>query len=275
MPKITIITVNLNNTSGLQKTIESVISQSFQDYEFILVDGASTDGSVELIKENAQCITKWVSEPDTGIYQAMNKGIRMATGEYLLFLNSGDFLVDNHVLKNVFSQERSADILCGKCNISNEGVVVHTTNPPQNITFGTLYFNGLSHQSTFIKKELFQRIGYYRENFRINSDIEFWYRSIIWEGASTEKLDFIISDYNLDGLSSKENRTEEFLFEHKEILADPRLQKFIPDYDNWKKIKQEMKPLYWIKGKKVLYTFLLYIYKLALLYSKNKNKSKF
>jgi glycosyltransferase involved in cell wall biosynthesis len=81
MPKITIITVNLNNTSGLQKTIESVISQSFQDYEFILVDGASTDGSVELIKENAQCITKWVSEPDTGIYQAMNKGIRMATGE--------------------------------------------------------------------------------------------------------------------------------------------------------------------------------------------------
>ena len=151
---LSIITVNLNNCEGLHKTIKSVASQSFPDFEYIVIDGNSNDGSVELIKENTQCITKWVSESDTGIYQAMNKGIRIANGEYLLFLNSGDFLVDDQVLEKVFSVKRSVDILCGKCNISNEGVVVHTTNPPQNITFGTLYLTGLSHQSTFIKNKL-------------------------------------------------------------------------------------------------------------------------
>jgi glycosyltransferase involved in cell wall biosynthesis len=267
MPKLSIITVNLNNCEGLHKTIKSVASQSFPDFEYIVIDGNSNDGSVELIKENTQCITKWISEPDTGIYQAMNKGIRIANGEYFLFLNSGDFLVNEHVIENVFSIKRNTDILCGKCNISNEGVVVHTTNPPQNITFGTLYLTGLSHQSTFIKNELFQKLGYYREDFRFNSDIEFWYRSIIWGGATIEKLNLLISDYNLDGLSSEENRTAEFLLEHKEILADPRLQKFIPDYDNWKSEKSELKILIWAKSKKIIYKPILIMYKLAVFLS--------
>jgi glycosyltransferase involved in cell wall biosynthesis len=267
MSKLCIITINLNNCEGLKNTIKSIVNQTFLDFEFIIIDGNSNDKSVELIKEYSQYISKWVSESDTGIYQAMNKGIRMANGKYLLFLNSGDFLVNNQVLECVFNQERNADILCGKCNISDNGSVVHTTNPPQNITFGTLYSNGLSHQSTFIKKELFQKLGYYREDFRINSDIEFWYRSIIWAGASTEKLDVVISDYNLDGLSSKENRTEEFLLEHQKILADPKLQKFIPDYEKWKNEKSELKILIWAKSKTIIYKPIFVMYKLAIFLS--------
>ena len=96
--KLSIITVNLNNRDGLQKTIDSVVSQTFKDYEWIVIDGGSTDGSKELIEQYADHFTDWVSEPDKGIYNAMNKGIGMASGEYIQFLNSGDSLVSGHVV---------------------------------------------------------------------------------------------------------------------------------------------------------------------------------
>ena len=121
--KLSIITVNLNNAGGLQKTIESVVTQTWLDFELIIVDGDSTDGSVEVIQQfNDSAIPQfhWVSEPDSGVYQAMNKGIRMAQGEYLLFLNSGDFLVDSNVLSQVFKFGFSADILFGKCRDSDK-----------------------------------------------------------------------------------------------------------------------------------------------------------
>ena len=91
-PTLSIITVNLNNCDGLQKTIDSVVGQTFTDYEWIVIDGGSMDGSRELIEQYADCLAYWCSEPDNGIYNAMNKGISRATGEWLLFLNSGDSL---------------------------------------------------------------------------------------------------------------------------------------------------------------------------------------
>ena len=97
-PKLSIITVNLNNAAGLQKTIESVINQTFTDYEFIIIDGGSTDSSLEIIKQYANKITYWVSEPDNGIYNGMNKGIGQADGEYCFFLNSGDWMIENNTL---------------------------------------------------------------------------------------------------------------------------------------------------------------------------------
>ena len=93
MPKLSIITINLNNAEGLRKTIPSVISQTYCDFEYIVIDGGSTDGSVDVIKKYADKLSYWVSEPDAGIYNAMNKGIRKAGGEYCQFLNSGDWLV--------------------------------------------------------------------------------------------------------------------------------------------------------------------------------------
>lgn len=263
---LSIITINKNNKTGLQKTMDSVFMQDFNDFEYIVIDGASTDGSVDVIQRfNDSTIQQffWISEPDTGVYQAMNKGIKMAKGEYLLFLNSGDFLVDKNVLKNVFYHNHTADILCGRCNISENGIIIHTTNPPQTITFGTLYDVGLAHQSTFIKRSLFDKLGMYREDFKYNSDIEFWYRTIIFNGATTEKLDETISNYNLEGISSKEHHSEAFLSEHKEILSNPILQKFIADYDNWNHERSEMNVLYWVKSKSFLYIPLKLIYKLA------------
>ena len=261
--RLSIITINRNNAEGLKKTIESVLAQIFTDFEYIVVDGASTDDSVEIIKQyNDSGIEHytWISEQDTGVYQAMNKGIRMASGEYLLFLNSGDFLVNKYVLNDVFKSIHTADLLLGLCNISENGKVIHTTSPPQKVTFGHLYGAGLAHQATFIKRELFKKYGYYREDFRYNSDIEFWYRTIILQFSTTETLTIIISDYNTDGISSKESGSKAYQNEMAEIYSHPLLQLFVPDYEALIEEKKEMQILYWYKEKRFLYTLLLFIY---------------
>lgn len=262
--KLSIITVNRNNDKGLRNTLKSVLNQSFDDFEHLVIDGASTDTSVEYIKEFDGQTTydfRWISEPDTGVYQAMNKGIKMAKGEYLLFLNSGDFLLGNNVLNDVFCLNNcTADIICARCNVSDKGTVVWTSNPPQQITFGTLYNQGLAHQSTFIKKKLFENLGLYREDFRYNSDIEFWYRAIILNNATTQSIKTIVSDYNLDGISSKENLTEAYKNEITTIFSHPILQRFVPDYESWKNEQQSMEILYWIKSKKIFYNLICVIF---------------
>src|SRR6478735_1115877 len=111
--QLSIITINYNNLQGLQKTIESVVSQSFKDFEYIIIDGGSTDGSKVLIEKYSESITYWVSEKDNGIYPAMNKGIQVANGEYLLFLNSGDWFYENTTLSMAIPMLRPFDIVYG------------------------------------------------------------------------------------------------------------------------------------------------------------------
>lgn len=111
--KLSIITINLNNLEGLKKTFESVFNQTFTDYEWIVIDGGSTDGSREFIEAHQDSFSYWSSEPDRGIYNAMNKGILQANGEYLSFLNSGDYYADSETLANVFCTNHEADILFG------------------------------------------------------------------------------------------------------------------------------------------------------------------
>ena len=287
IPKLSVITINFNNSCGLRKTVQSVISQTYRDFEYIIIDGQSSDGSVEVIESFtniqpgvyspfvstinnpepcAPCpvpITFWLSEPDDGIYQAMNKGIRQARGEYLLFLNSGDYFVNNEVLQEVFSKSHEADLILGRCNITDNGKLVFTTHPPQKLTFGFLYNNGLAHQSTFIKRELFSQYGYYREDFRYNADIEFWYRTIVLNHCSTETLGIVISEYNLEGISTKENHTEAYRREMDDIYSHPLLQLLIPDYDARNAEKQEMKALYWAKSKSLIYKTIKGLYRIA------------
>lgn len=266
MYKLSIITINYNNAKGLKKTIESVINQTYNDFEYIIIDGCSSDESVEILKSytspqsQPQPLLSWISEPDTGVYQAMNKGIKLANGEYLLFLNGGDYLVNNDVLLKVAETFPVADILCGMCEISKSGKVVHITNPPDFITFGTLYNIGLAHQATFIKKYLFDKFGFYREDFKYHADIDFWYKSLILGDSTSSKLNFIISNYNLEGKSSTQTDNEQFKKEHKIILSHPIYQKFIPDYEKCKGEKEKLKPLLWFKSKKILFLpiYLLY-----------------
>ena len=158
MQKLSIITVNLNNAIGLRKTIESVVNQTFTDFEYIIIDGGSTDGSVDVIREYSEKITYWVNEPDKGIYNAMNKGIKIAKGEYLQFLNSGDFLIDNRVLKSIFDLERNEDVLYGEA-VLGDNLEKKIKFPPSPKIIDHEYFwtNTLTHQSTLIKRTLFNR----------------------------------------------------------------------------------------------------------------------
>lgn len=206
-PQLSIITINRNNRAGLEKTIRSVVNQTFTDFEYIVIDGASTDGSVAVIEQYADQIDYWVSEPDTGIYNAMNKGIRVATGDYLLFLNSGDILYDRDVLKmsNVFLV-KSISFLSGNTILEFNGK--QTFNPAkEDIGFETFFRKSISHPSTFINRYMFEKYGRYCEENKIVSDWEFFFKALVLGDESYQKLPFIVSVFDKFGISSNpENR---------------------------------------------------------------------
>ncbi|MBN2485918.1 MAG: glycosyltransferase [Bacteroidales bacterium] len=281
--KLSIITVNLNNLTGLQKTIESAFSQLWQNFEFIIIDGASTDGSKEFleklslieIKPKPQIQLKWISEPDSGIFNAMNKGIGLATGEYLLFLNSGDFLVSENVLDNSIKENPfTTDFVCAKCAISNNGKIEFVTNPPEVFTFKDFFGTTLAHQSTFIKKELFNRFGPYREDLKLKGDWEFFVRTIILNKCTTANTNVILSNFNIQGQSANPSNKTLQVYEMKKIYEETVLNRFVPDYEYYTKCLADMKVYFWARRKKALNQLILALYKTARLFSsakKNKN----
>ena len=209
MKMLSIITVNRNNADGLRRTMESVLSQTYRDFEYVVVDGASTDGSLEVIKTMALerdvdvdgIQVHWLSEPDTGIYNAMNKGIRMAKGEYVLFLNSGDILVNSSVVEQFMLSNSSADIVACRERFSNDGVYI----PPEkeDLSYDYLVDQPLMHQSTFIKKIAFDKYGLYNENHRIVSDWEWWIKALVIGNATYETHDFEVALFDCNGVSNE------------------------------------------------------------------------
>jgi glycosyltransferase involved in cell wall biosynthesis len=260
---LSIITINYNNLAGLKQTIESVLTQTYSDFEFIVIDGGSNDGSYEELKRQTSNINYWVSEKDDGVYHAMNKGIKIAMGEYLLFLNSGDYFKSNDVIAKFIGQEHDADIVAGVCTITRNNHIVHKTSPSAFITFGDLYFTGLNHQSTFIKKDLFAQNGMYREDFKYHGDIEFWYRSIILGGATTANTNIEVCYYNLEGVSEKNKEQIDFIEEHNLIFHNPILQRILPDYIVKQQKAESEQVWQWVKSKKVLYDLNTCIFMVA------------
>ena len=195
--KLSIITINYNNALGLRQTVESVVNQSSRkDFEYVVVDGRSTDGSKDILEEFSDRIDKWVSEPDSGIYNAMNKGVSMASGEYLLFLNSGDTLHGN-VIEGILPFLGDTDITIGRiiCNgsdLSETGV---------DLTLRHFIITNIPHQSTFIRTNLLKDRPY-DERLKIVSDWKFFVETIVIGGASYKWLDTIVSDYDCNGISS-------------------------------------------------------------------------
>lgn len=198
--KLSIITVNLNNRDGLQKTIDSVVSQTFKDFEWIVIDGGSTDGSKELIERYSDHFAYWVSEPDKGIYNAMNKGIKLAKGEYLQFLNSGDCLKDSTTLNKVFSCSPVGDILYGDCAIRVSDTELQEIHFNPVLSFKVFLDGSIHHQSSFIKRELLHDEPY-DETLRIVSDRKFFIRRAL-EGKSFVHINHIIATFDINGISS-------------------------------------------------------------------------
>lgn len=201
--KLSIITVNLNNKSGLQKTIDSVISQTYKDFEWIIIDGGSTDGSKELIEQYSQYITYWISEPDKGIYNAMNKGIISANSEYLLFLNSGDWLINTNIIEQAFPFMNNADFVYGSLQLVNRDGDIKIWDIPIDSVTGEFFLNStMPHPATFIKKEKLLQYGGYDESYKIAADWKFFMDAILFGNSSLKKMPFVVSVFSEDGISS-------------------------------------------------------------------------
>ena len=228
--KLSIITVNLNNKEGFQKSCDSIISQTFEDFEWIVIDGGSTDGSKELIEKYQNHITYWVSEPDTGIYNAMNKGIKVANGEYLQFLNSGDYFVSRRTLSKIFSLNVNEDILYGKVLNSTNKKAYYNSFQNKRIYCSDLYHSTICHQASFIKKSLFGQIGYYDESLKITSDWKFTFEAILIHKCSYKFINIDVVYYDPYGISSSNQETT--VKERLDYLTQYLPDFVIDDYNN-------------------------------------------
>ena len=216
--KYSIITVNYNNKAGLRKTIESVIHQTFRDFEYIVIDGGSTDGSAEVLKEYNAQINYWVSEPDGGIYQGMNKGIAKANGDYLNFMNSGDCFYSSEILEKVSNYQSDADFIVGKdYHYNNEINKGHASIQPPRTTMMHFFIATLDHQSSFIKRELFKD-SLYDESHQLVSDWIFFIEKIVKEQKKVQFIPDIVCRREEGGLSEQQwqkNRKEINDYLHK------------------------------------------------------------
>ena len=195
--KCSVITINYNNRDGLIKTIESVMSQNSADFEYIIIDGGSTDGSVEVINKYTDRVDYWVSEKDKGCYHAMNKGVKVASGDYVIFMNSGDYFYTNDVISEFVKENPTEDVVFGNMYLS----LGHINYTPQRLTFRYFFEGNLPHQACFIKTSI-QKKYPYNEKLRIVSDYEFFLKTLIIDNGTYRKVNKIISYFDFNGISN-------------------------------------------------------------------------
>lgn len=234
--KISVITVCLNSAKTIERAMKSVIGQAYPDLEYIVIDGGSTDGTIDIIKKQEPYISYWASEPDDGIYDAMNKGIAKATGEIVAFLNSDDWY-------EAFALEKAADyfrryrpmVLTGKINTLQAGkwktYKGSFDETEENIRIGMTY----RHPATFVRRELFERFGCFDTQYKIAADYE-WMLRIYDSGIKSMRVDTVFTNFCAQGISSTE--TEQTIREAREIALSglERCGRFsVREKDEWKK----------------------------------------
>ena len=230
--KLSIVTVNYNNAEGLERTIKSVMSQTFRDFEFIIIDGGSTDSSTKVIKQYEAQIDFWVSEKDGGIYPGMNKGLRKSKGEYVNFMNSGDCFHTPDVLEKIFALKTNADIITG----------THVGSPHPNvgkygITMLDLYTGAIDHQASFIRRALALNHPY-DDKFKIVSDWKFFIEALINDNCSFYYTDLVVVDVDMTGISNTNyelNRNE-----REAVLKELLPKRIIEDYKYWGSIHPDV-----------------------------------
>ncbi len=209
-PLISVITVVLNGEKTIERTINSVISQNFNSFEYIIIDGGSTDGTLELINKYSSRngyhkIDKWTSEKDNGIYDAMNKGARIAQGDYVFFLNADDFFVKNDVLLNVAKELRNkkTDILYGKVEFLKNGVLFTVKHPRKGENVISYLKKGqtLNHQGIFTKRKLLLKYSF-DTSYKLMADHDLICR-MLKDNASFYLSEIVISRFSTGGLSKK------------------------------------------------------------------------
>lgn len=231
MVKLSVITVNLNNRNGLYKTIESVLGQKAADsIEYIVIDGLSSDGSDELIRSYGGRIQRAVIEKDSGIYNAMNKGIRLAQGDYLLFLNSADVLKSEDTISRILPYLDGTDLIIGLTEYGNKetGHFELTKLPPHGCDLNYLIRASLPHQSTFIRRELLA--DGYDESLKICSDWKFFLKAYCLEKCTIKTTDEVVAVFDMSGISTDARNYAAIHAEKKKVLWEEL--RF--DLDDWK-----------------------------------------
>ena len=236
---LTIITINRNNAAGLARTIRSVTAQTRTDFEFVIIDGASTDGSVEEIKRCEALFgtrLKWVSEPDGGIYNAMNKGLSLATGAYVQFLNSGDCLAGKEVTERMFralEEHGNPSILYG--NMIKEmpdGKHLRDTGfAGEEPTMLSFFIGTLNHSSAYIRRDLFQTYGLYDESLKIASDWKWYLQAIVLGQEKPVYTDIDVTLFDMTGIS--ETNRELARQERQTVLEALIPAPILCDYTRW------------------------------------------
>lgn len=229
--KLSIITVNYNNAAGLKRTLDSAASQTCREFEHIIIDGGSIDNSVNVIKEYVRQVESgkwnvesvvWSSEPDKGIYDAMNKGVKKASGEYLYFLNGGDCLASPTALESMVEHLADYDIVIGRVYFSVTGKRISTSPllSEKDMSLYNMYLRGINHQSAFVKRELLVQTPY-DTSVKMGADWKFFVQAIVLGGATVKFIDCIFADFDRTGLSAD---TQAIRKERVEILST-----FIPE----------------------------------------------
>lgn len=266
MDKLTIITVNFNNAAGLAKTLESVVSQTSQNFEYIVIDGGSTDFSIASINRVAGSLSqrlKWISEPDAGIYSAMNKGIRMATGDYLQFLNSGDCLSGKDVVELMLTELKAISEK-NKTNIPilygnllkklHKRILRDRGFAGKEVTFFDMFTGSLNHSSAYIRRDLFDKYGLYDENLKIVSDWKWFIEAILLGGEKPVYANIDVALFDLTGISSVNK--ELVIWEKRQVLSGMFPEFILNDYTKWelpiRQIKRLQRHIWAYKGFKAL-----------------------
>lgn len=232
---LSIITINYNNANGLNKTINSVIEQQFKNIEYIIIDGNSSDNSLNIIKKNEHNLAYWISEPDTGIYNAMNKGIKQSSGEYILFLNSGDVLTGVTALQDFINHPSfNGDVIYGDYKFAKGEKIYPDVLTP-------LFFikSSLPHQSTFFKKEVFDEMDLYEEHYKIVADRAFYIKCFLSGKFIFNHIKYPLTKYDLTGIS---NAAEYIALKKKEdeAIFMKYYGLFYKDYKSYLELEREL-----------------------------------
>jgi glycosyltransferase involved in cell wall biosynthesis len=268
--QLSIITINFNNASGLRRTMASVAAQTSRDFEYIIIDGGSTDGGMEVIESFAPIpagryiaepavslsqsemppVTYWISEPDKGIYNAMNKGLRQARGDYVHFLNSGDWLADDQVVENMLEALRpDTDILVGEViSVRADGKVRYNKNKTD-VGLSTFYGGTIQHTSAYIRRSLFDTYGFYDETLKIVADWKWYLIAAGLNNARIQFADIYVSFFDTTGISS--TQLDQDKAERRQVLETVIPKPILSDYDRFyfHMIQiQRMKKSRWLYG---------------------------
>lgn len=273
---LSIVTINRNNDAGLKKTLQSVASQTYKEFEYIVVDGASTDDSVAVIKKHEGCFAhlKWVSEPDSGIYNAMNKGIHMASGDYIQILNSGDMLAGDTVVERMLSalKERNyPEILYGNMlkAFGDEKVVRDRGFAGSHPTMMGFIHGTLNHDPVYILRSLFDKFGLYREDLPITADWRWYVEAIPFGGTVPAYVDIDVTVFDMTGISETQ-------VERRELERNEELKRILPVgvYEDYKAYSFPMEQYRRIKRYTVVYKLFYFVERVLFKMEKRRNRRK-